>query len=182
MSSHTASLIFACIVASLTVACAIIFGRALASSTSAGIGFFVTILIMMLGFFIMYFFTINDRTYLYDGHTIRVRAGWYDHYLQIDGQIVDRIKTPIAFSLELTGDIDGKSVRAKIGMSNGIIVFVGGTELNEGAPSNSGSSSTTNHLYSLQRSEKAMYCPHCGKPYDQSIGATFCRYCGRQMR
>jgi len=26
-----------------------------------------------------------------------------------------------------------------------------------------------------------MYCPHCGKPYDQSIGATFCQYCGGQI-
>ena len=71
------------------------------------------------------------RVYEHNGHEIVVYAGWIDHYLQINGQIVDRVKTAVGISLELKGEINGVSVRSNIGMGlfgNHVVTFINGVE------------------------------------------------------
>jgi hypothetical protein len=69
----------------------------------------------------------KTRYYKYKEHTIKVYAGWYDHYLEIDGKIVDRERTGYAFSVKLNGSIDNVPIRVKIGrgfLGNIITTFI----------------------------------------------------------
>jgi len=72
-------------------------------------------------------FNAKTRYYKHGNHTIKVYAGWSDHHLEIDGQVVDREKNMFAFSIRLTGTVDSHSVKVKIGqgfLGNTITVFI----------------------------------------------------------
>jgi hypothetical protein len=73
----------------------------------------------------------KTRYYKHGNHAIKVYAGWVDHYIEIDGQIVDRLKSMFFFNAEMKGEVDGKIIRVKLGqglMGNTIVTFIDGKE------------------------------------------------------
>jgi hypothetical protein len=63
---------------------------------------------------------------------VYVYAGWVDHYLKVDGDIVDRKKKAIGLSLTLSGSIDGVPITVKIKtglIENKVMTIIDGVEI-----------------------------------------------------
>jgi hypothetical protein len=85
--------------------------------------------ILVIWSFILICCNAKTKWYIYQGHKIKVYAGWVNHYIMIDGEIVDSEKNGFAFSIRLNANIDNALVTVKIGqglLGNIITTFIDG--------------------------------------------------------
>ena len=76
-------------------------------------------------------FNAKTRIYGYNGHHIKVYAGFFTHYIEIDNQVVDKVKTACFFTINLKGSIGDVHVKVRIGqglLGNTITTFINGVE------------------------------------------------------
>lgn len=104
------------------------------SKTTKYIAWSVLIVIdlIMLAIFIASMF-LNSKTYIYDDKEIVVYAGWFNYYIKVDGQLLDKCKAVCrrsAINLSCTLQ-DGAEINSTISFSKRIALKINGELVNE---------------------------------------------------